>query len=390
MKTIYTTKKTRRMSSLTLVAFLISQLLLAQVFTTPPVTSPFGFNGDVNDGVYQPAFVDIDNDGDYDLLIGRSNSASRMLELYKNIGDATNPQFASPIMLLPVAISNPPYNNWVFLPSFADLDGDGDFDLLVGRGDYTAFNFEFYENTGTAVAPTFTTTPSFYTVSDAHAPAFVDLEGDGDFDLFFGEKPDYTNPNVTVQYHENQGTPTSSSFSQIVLSPSVTADGAAYPAAGDLNLDGFPDLVLGDNTNDIKYYKNDGSGNFTSSAVLVSGVVAQQSPALVDIDGDGDLDLFIGTETSIEYYENTDASAAIEDYENSNWNIYPNPTNGILNITTDKEIQKISLFDVLGKQIMDVTFNASTINMSDIKSGVYVLKAHFKDGDTIIKKIIKK
>lgn len=388
--TIYTNNKTLRMSYLTLVALLMSQLVLAQDFTTPPVSSPFGFNGNVSDGVYQPTFADIDNDGDYDLLMGRSNSSGRMLELYENIGDATNPHFATPVMLMPGASSNPPNNSWVFLPSFADLDDDGDFDLLVGRGDYTtAENFEYYENLGTAMAPTFTTTPFLQTIPNAHAPAFIDLEGDGDFDVFLGGKPDYTNPNVEVQYHENQGTASNPSFVQVTLSPPVTADGAAFPATGDLNLDGYPDLILGDNTSDIKYYTNDGAGNFTAAGILVGTVTPQQSPALVDIDGDGDLDLFIGTETSLDYYKNTDASAAIEDYSYENIEVYPNPTNGILNIRADENIQNISLFDVLGKQIMNLDSEISAIDLGTLKTGIYILKVSFDSGIYTVKRIVK-
>ena len=72
-------------------------------------------------------------------------------------------------------------------PAFADLDGDGDLDGLIGEDDG---NTVFFENTGTASAPAFaaaTRNPfGLAKVVDAASPAFADV--DGDLDAFVGNE----------------------------------------------------------------------------------------------------------------------------------------------------------------------------------------------------------
>jgi Ca2+-binding RTX toxin-like protein len=79
--------------------------------------------------------------------------------------------------------------------SFADVDGDGDLDFIAGNGEFSA---SLYVNTGTAGAPSFSpTTSSFYTddISLGSQPVFADIDADGDLDVVIGYS------DGTVQVH---------------------------------------------------------------------------------------------------------------------------------------------------------------------------------------------
>lgn len=74
--------------------------------------------------------------------------------------------------------------------------------------------------------------------------------------------------------------------------------------------------------------------------------------------------------------------------DNKSIKLFPNPTSQSLNIKSDKPIANISIYNTVGKQIKTVTINKQ-IDVSELKTGVYFLKAQFKDGKHSITKFIK-
>ena len=94
-----------------------------------------------------PAFADIDNDGDLDLVVGEYEGE---LKYYENVGGATAPAYvlrsgdADPFEGIDVG----DYST----PVLADVDGDGDLDLVVGAKDGTV---SYFKNTGSLTSPDF-------------------------------------------------------------------------------------------------------------------------------------------------------------------------------------------------------------------------------------------
>ncbi len=191
-----------------------------------------------------PAFADLDDDGDFDLVVGEHLGALRYFE---NTGSAQTPVFVERS-----GAANP-FDGFdaadVPVPAFVDLDDDGDFDLVAGGADG---KFRYYENTGTSLAPSFAERSGIENPLDGQdtgnfsTASFADADGDGDFDLVSGL------PSGGFAWFENIGTAASASFvarlgDESPLFGLALEGGALFATAvfADLEGDVSPDLVAG-------------------------------------------------------------------------------------------------------------------------------------------------
>ncbi len=253
-----------------------------------PQTNPFGL-ADV--GSYStPALADLDGDGDLDAWIGERFGNTL---LFANTGSATAPAFAAPqtnpFGLVDVGLESS--------PALADLDGDGDLDALIG--DFYGNTF-FFENTGSATVPAFAapqTNPfNLADVGYASHPALADLDGDGDLDALIGEHYGST------IFFANTGSATAPAFAAPQTNPFGLADVgyASTPALADLDGDGDLDALIGERLGNTLFFENTGSAKAPAFAAPqtnpcgLADVGAVSRPALADLDGDGDLDALIG------------------------------------------------------------------------------------------------
>lgn len=271
-----------------------------------------------------PQLVDIDGDCDRDLITGSANGT---LYHFRNQGSAGNPSFE----LVSTSFGN--LNVGAFnatpIPAFADIDADGDLDLFVGKdGDGT---ISFYRNTGTAQTPAFTLVTGQYlglTVNTLPACAFADIDGDGDLDLFVGEWK-FTG-NANVRFYRNQGTAQNANFmletAQLLPSGSRIQ---TLPTLADYDGDSDFDLFVGALDGTVQLFQNDGT-SASFSFTPVTGIYANidvgfwAAPAFSDMDGDGDLDLFIGTrQGGIFFYRNTAQTALLKGDVNADGSLTP-------------------------------------------------------------------
>ena len=147
-----------------------------------------GYEG-VDAGQYaRGALGDVDGDGDLDLVTGASSGRVR---LYRNVGTALAADFLTEANGTPqaadlayaLALGIPDVAGQDSAPALADLDGDGDLDLLVG---VATGAIRIFRNTGTQTAPAFTEDAPLLAGRRRTAPALADLDGDGDADLLAG------------------------------------------------------------------------------------------------------------------------------------------------------------------------------------------------------------
>ena len=107
-------------------------------------------------------------------------------------------------------------------PTFVDIDGDGDYDAFIGEKYGTV---KYYENIGSRSNPDFVEQTGlsnplvFADVGYASAPTFVDIDGDGDYDSFIGDY--YGNLN----YFRNDSPIPVKKFPWIMFMPAITGQG---------------------------------------------------------------------------------------------------------------------------------------------------------------------
>ena len=85
-----------------------------------------------------------------------------------------------------------------------------------------------------------------------------------------------------------------------------------------------------------------------------------------------------------------DETNVISNYEND-FEIYPNPVNDKINIVTEEIVEDIVVYDIYGRHQVSKTPSLQgnlTIDLSDLKSGIYFVKVRTEEGD-IVKRFIK-
>lgn len=236
-----------------------------------------------------PAFADMDGDGDQDLILSNkiepTNFDLGRSYYFENTGSATAPAFH----LVDTLALGTSYHN---APAIADLDADGDLDMLLGTWSQ---GIAFYRNEGTPSSPKLVAENTSYlklTRGSNSTPSLVDIDADGDLDLFIGES------SGTINFYLNEGSATNPEFTLVSDEyMDIDAGRRSIPTFVDLDEDGDFDMIIGREALGLVYYRNDGTPQapaFVLDNALNLTVPSVSSPAFVDIDADGDLDFFSG------------------------------------------------------------------------------------------------
>ncbi len=235
------------------------------------------------DGAGDVHCADLDGDGDVDVLAAAASGD--LVAWYENPGGGLPP--LPPRQVLTTTADAP---NTVLA---ADLDGDGDLDVLLSAS--FGGTVSWIENTGSGTfGPRQTITNSVLTAS---CVAAADLDGDGDLDVISTSKGD-----EKIAWYENLG---GGAFgSQQVISTAIN-DPESVDAA-DLDGDGDADLIVGYYPSSfLRWFENLGGGLFgPAQLVEASFSSGGENVSAVDLDGDGDSDILVAGVQTLGWYPN--------------------------------------------------------------------------------------
>ncbi|MDO7854681.1 T9SS type A sorting domain-containing protein [Hymenobacter convexus] len=304
----------------------------APCFTAPKTT---------HTGGHSLLLLDLDGDGDQDVLDGRDNCP----ELARLLNQGTD---AAPVLTQAgISASFPSAATPARVPVFPagysfDANFDGTADLVVApnmlnnQGDQVSLrnSVQLFTNAATTGAPVYTNQATGFLqntmidVSEGAAPTLGDIDGDGLVDLLVANHADRVNNvyRASLTYYRNVGTRTRPVFQLVnsdYLGLSAQNLTGLKPTLVDLNRDGAIDLAYaawGLATNKVYYILNTAragqpavfdpttvqylkattpsAANSTTTPTLTDGMLPYRQgdmPCFTDVDNDGYVDLLIGT-----------------------------------------------------------------------------------------------
>jgi hypothetical protein len=222
------------------------------------------------------AVADLNGDGNLDLV--QPNGGTTLANVSIRLGNGTG-LLAAPANNATVATGATPDN-----VALGDIDGDGDVDMIVSNGGNGPYPISVLKNDGSAAftpAANGTLSPGGFNRS----MTLGDIDGDGDLDLV-------TTNGDYLYVFQNNG---SGTFTQLVTYSNAASFQPAYDFVQNVTLadvDGDGDLdalATVRNAGIVGVRLNNGSGVFSGSTNVAVGAYAY-SLAVADVDGDGDLD----------------------------------------------------------------------------------------------------
>lgn len=349
---------------------------------------------DFGEGAY-PTTFDYDADGDLDIVVGNFgyyqpvSAYTSSLALLENTGTNNHPTFN----LIDIDYLNLSSLNLKNLtPTFGDMDGDGDKDLIVGD---ISGKLNYFTNTSAiGNIATFTLSANYTSgyltgidIGNNAYPQIVDVNKDGLNDLLIGEY------DGTLNYFKNIGTSNNPLLNTVVTNfGGVKVNKPGYYEAHSIpylfNDNGNYQLLVGSDRGYLYMYNNiDGNliGNFTLVDSIYNSVLEgkQLAPCLADFNADGILDMIVGNYSGgLSFFLGNQNQITLEDERNaihSSLILFPNPAQEFINLQFNHfNLQKKEVY-ILNQYGETIYFTSSSnelisINFKNFADGFYFVQ----------------
>lgn len=361
---------------------------------------------EVGEGCH-PVLFDYNVDGKLDLVIGNygyySGPASYIskLALYENIGTLTQPKFklvnsdygGLSSINLNTQLNQPALGLY---PTFGDLDGDGDEDMIVGDYEGKVHYFVNNPSSGKAV---FTLSQVNYfgiDVGQFATPQLFDLDGDNILDLIIGER------NGNLNFYQNTGTNTSPSFTQITTSlggvdTRLYQDFVGFSQPFFYRNGAQIEAVCGSTSGYIFKYDNISSnilGTYNLVDSMYQNIWDGMRSTIIggDINNDAIMDFTLGNYSGgCTLLGGNQVTLANEDQLlDTELSIFPNPADNIVRVMSPIPVE-VHVLDLSGR-MANISGRGTNfdLHLNELKAGVYVLRFSDAAGHQTVRKLVKK
>jgi len=319
---------------------------------------------------YRPTYAgaaDFDGDGDMDVLsISRGDDK---VAWYKNLDGLGN---FGPQIIISLSLDFP------LNAVISDIDNDGDMDIVShSNHDHKIGWFRNLDGNGTfsnlLVISTNLDTPNRVSAAD--------LDGDGDMDILSTSTGDNK-----IAWYENIDSDGNFGPQQIITT-SLEYPRSIY--ASDIDNDGDLDLISASGTAIFSLTNSNGLGDFELPQLISDEVISPTAVITSDIDQDGDADILSSSQvdSKIAWYENL-TILSVDEIQLSKITLTPNPVTATLNIESNFRVNKIQVYGLLGRLVLQENNPTNQIDVSNLANGL--LFVHIKTNEGVFtKKIIK-
>jgi len=362
---------------------------------------------------------DYDADGRTDLVVGnndefiRTNGLDSRLRVLRNVTPAGGEIAFALVDEDYLGMSAFQSTGWAFAPTFGDMDDDGDLDVVIGDRGGKLF---YGENTaGPGNPATFAQLVFEWRGIDAgqfSKPHIADLDRDGLNDLLVGGF------DGRIRFYRNVGTATAP-----VFDPDVAAEGNMIQLGGiNANTTGVstghpnpwviqnPDYTLvmaGDRAGGLQVYRFGIDSAYTDPFTLVTraadsvSVGGFSNPGFADFDGDGKLELVMGTQRGgVTFFRtnlNPDATTSLfaPVRPTFDFTVAPNPASGVLTVSgwPAGEVSTASLLDINGRTLRTMPLSRAGTRVrwevDGLVAGVYLVRLSGPGGVATRKVVVR-